>query len=171
MKKIILLFCFLSLSALSGPVVFFNPISSPVTNRVTSYAPTVDEVAYYGVTGALIITNRSAQIGLGVTTTNITSMCVVDGQNVRLMTGDELQMIVDTNALLAAEAALQAKIDARSFASNVVVGTDGLSLYIRSMGEANWFLLNNLRTNAGLPALTKGVYKTMVETNINTFGQ
>lgn len=151
--------------------MFFNPTSSPVTNRVTSYAPTVDEVAYYGVTGALIITNRSAQIGLGVTTTNITSMCVVDGQNVRLMTGDELQMIVDTNALLAAAAAIQAKIDARSFVSNVVVGTDGLSLYIRSMGEANWFLLNNLRTNTGLPALTKGVYKTMVETNINTFGQ
>lgn len=171
MKKLILLIVFIAISGLSTDVVFFNPTSFPVTNRVTSYQLSLNEVVYRGVAGALIITNRSAQIGLGVSQSNATSMCVVDGQNVRLMTGDELQMIVDTNALLAAAAAIQAKIDARSFASNVVVGTDGLSLYIRSMGEANWFLLNNLRTNTGLPALTKGVYKIMVETNINTFGQ
>ena len=74
-------------------------------------------------------------------------------------------MIDESNALV------QAKYDARVFATNVINGTDGLSIYIRAMGEANWFLLNQIRTNDGKPALTKGVYKTMIDTNINAFGQ
>jgi len=63
------------------------------------------------------------------------------------------------------------KYDARAWASNVVNGVDGLSLYLRATAEANWFYLNQIRTNLGYPALTRNAYKTMIDTNIANFGK
>lgn len=171
MKKYILALILFTVVGFAGQVVFYDPISSPITNRITRWAPIIDEVPYIGSTNALIITNRSAQSGPGVTLSNLFGWCIVDGTWVRLMSQTELDIIAATNAIIQSNALWQAKYDARDFATNVVNGSDGLSLYIRSMGEANWFLINQIRTNFGYPGITRGAYKTMIDTNINNFGQ
>lgn len=178
MKRFILLFTFITLAAFAGPVVFYNPVSYPVTNMVNGYAPIIDEVPYLNATNALVITNRITQTGVGVTLSNLVGYCVVDGQLVRLLNSTETSIIASNNAYLEAQsviaqsnALVQLKYDARVFATNVVTATDGQSLYIRSLGEAIWFQLNFLRTNSGAPALSRGGFNTSVQTNISNFGQ
>ena len=74
-------------------------------------------------------------------------------------------------SLLASNKLWTTKYDARAWASNVVNGVDGQSLYLRATAEANWFYLNQIRTNLGYPALTRNAYKTMIDTNIANFGK
>lgn len=169
-KHLITLLAIAGLLAASD-LVLFNPTSYPVTNRVTGYRYSVNTPDYVGVPGVLIITNRAAQSDTGVRATNLTTACVVDGGWVRLTNAVEFTLIASNNAWSSSNSVWMAKYDAREFATNVVSGTDGLSLYLRAMGEANWWLLNNIRTNQGMPALTKGAYKTMIDTNIEAFGQ
>jgi len=171
MKRLILFFSLLSVVAFCGDVVLYDPVSSPITNKVIRYSLSVNPAAYPNATNMLWITNRTAQSAPGVTVSNLTTWCVVDGGWVRLMTQAEADRIAATNAIIASNNAWMAKYEARVFATNVINGSDGLSLYIRAMGEANWFLLNRIQTNLGYPALTKGVYKTMIDTNIANFGQ
>lgn len=178
MKRFILALAFVALCAVASDVVQYNPVSSPVPNKVVAYLLSVNTPEYIGKTNYLVITNTAAQKGAGVTTSNLTLVCVVDGQQVRLYNQADLDRIAASNVIWAAEAVIQAsndlvqtKFEARQFATNVITAADGLSLYIRAMGEANWWLLNNIRTNLGMTSLSKGIYKAMVETNINTFGQ
>lgn len=166
------------MAAIAGPVIIYNPVSYPVPHKVTQYIPITDEVAYYGVANALVITNRVSQTDVGVTPSNLLSYCVVDGQVVRLYNQSETDLINSNNTYLAGQsvidasnAAIQAKYDARLFASNVVNAVDGISLYLRATAEANWFYINQIRTNLGYPALTKLAYKNMVDANISNFGQ
>jgi len=162
MKKFIL-FLFLAKAGLATDIVFYNPISSPITNRVTNYELSLNEVVYRNATNALIITNRIAQIGSGVNAITYLSS-VVDGQTVRLLTQAELDLISSNNVVIA-------KYEARVFATNVVNGTEGLNLFLRSLGEANWFYINQIRTNAGQPSLSRAAYLNMINNYINSFGQ
>ena len=178
MKRLTLILLLLAFQAFSTDMVFFNPASSPVPNKVTSYALSLNEVVYRGDPGALAITNRAVQIGAGVTFSNLTLVCVVDSQLVRLYNQSDLDRISASNVIWAAEAVVATsnalvatKLEARQTASNVVAATDGNSLFLRSLSEANWFLINQIRTNAGNPALSKGTYLQMIYTNINSFGQ
>lgn len=166
------------MAAIAGPVILYNPVSYPVPNKVSQYIPITDEVAYYGAPNALIITNRVSQTDTGVTMSNLLDYCVVDGQLVRLYNQSETDLINSNNTYLVAQAVIdasnaviQSKYNARLFASNVVNAVDGISLYLRATAEANWFYINQIRTNQGYPALTRAAYKNMVDTNILNFGQ
>lgn len=178
MKRFIGLLFLLSIAAIAGPVIIFNPLSYPVPNKVTQYIPITDEVAYYGLPNALVITDRVSQTDSGVTFSNLLNYCVVDGQIVRLYNQSETDLINSNNTYLAQQAIIdasnalvQTKYDARVLASNVVNAADGISLYLRATAEANWFYINQIRTNQGYPALTRAAYKNMIDTNIFNFGQ
>ena len=154
----------------ASDVVFYDPVSAPITNRVTSYQLSLSDVVYRNATNALIVTNRSTQILSGVNAQTY-GQSVVDGQTVRLMTQAELDRIAATNALNAAAAEAQMKYDARSYASNIVSATDGQSLFLRSIFKATWLLINNTRTNAGQSVISQNAYLTIVYTNIADYGQ
>lgn len=170
MKRLAFIILLLAGAALATDIVFFDPVSTPVPNRVQRLDKSLNEINYIGATNALIVTNLTAQRGAGMNLANL-SACVVDGQKVRLMTQAELDIIAATNALIAAAAEAQAKADARAFAKNVIHGTDGLTLYIRALAEANWFYLNQIRTNLNKPALSRTEFKNKIEENINALGQ
>ena len=172
--KYLLLLLLTCVALIANDIVFYNPVSSPITNRVTSFRESLNEILYVGATNALIITNRAAQSGPGVTLSNLTYWCVVDGRWVRVMSQAEVDRIAATNALneLAAQASL--KYEARVFASNIIVATnvtEGQQLFLRALGQTTWFLVNQIRTNDGKPAITPGAFATMIYTNIDNFSQ
>lgn len=169
--KRLTIFLLMAATVFAGDVVFFDPVSVPVTNRVTRFALSLNPAAYRDATNMLWITNRAEQITAGVTQSNITSVCVVDGQTVRLFSQAETDRIAATNALNAAQALLDAKYEAREYATNVVNGTGGQELFIRSLGETCWFLINYTRTNDGKVGITKAAFGAMIQTNIANFGQ
>lgn len=169
-KRLISLVVLIAFTLSASDFVQYDIASTPIANRVVRWMPSQNTPEYAGVPGFLQITNIAAQRGAGVTLTNLYS-CVVDGQLVRLMTQAELDIIAAANAVAASNALVQAKYDARVFATNVINGEDGLSLYIRAMGEANWFFLNQIRTNDGKPALSRAAYKNTIDANIDAFGQ
>lgn len=157
-------------AAVASDVIEFNPTSYPVTNGVVRYLPSMNTPEYENRAGFLVLTNPAAQRGTGVYMTNL-SWCVVDGQMVRLTNSTEHSLIISNNTWSSSNAAYMVKLDARRWSSNVVNQTDALSLYLRAVGEANWFYLNYIRTNDGKSALPRATYLNQINIYIDSIGQ
>jgi hypothetical protein len=170
-KRLVTLAMLVALLSSASDFVVYDEASYPVTNRARGYLLSVNTPEYLGRNGYLMITNRESQIGSGVTLSNLAGWCVVDGNAVRLMVAAELSLISSNNAWAVSNATLSAKAEARMWASNVVNESDGLALFLRAMGEANWYFLNNIRTNLSAPALPKAEYTNAIFNYINIFGQ
>lgn len=160
MKKLLFAAFALAVSvAIANDIVFFNPTSSPITNRVTGYAVSLNEPLYYGATNALIITNVAAQIGAGVMTNLAGS--VVQWPNVRLMTAAELNRIAATNALIAAASVATQRSNDMAAAAQMLNATNSEGRILRAFALLTLDQINTLRqrtTLTALPVITTNVF-------------
>lgn len=140
-------------------IVIYDPLSTPVANRVTGYYPSEDETKF-PTPNKLVFHSEPASITALKAARTPWSQCVRDGSDVREMTQAEKDAVTAADAA-AALAALKAAI-----ADLLTDGTDaqkkGLRICFEVVIELFVAQLNTLRQNptTTYAALTESAVKT-----------
>ena len=140
-------------------VVFFNPTSAPITNRVTGFRATVNDLEYQGRPDALLTSSIPA--------IDLTQAKVLDGA-IMLMTQTDIDTIALTNWINGSNATAQAEVNYRQRARDIIQDSqDEQDMVLRAALLVIMDEINILRAQHSLAARTAVQLRNAIQTKVD----